>query len=246
MAKILIYDLEVSPTLGWVYGLYDTRVIKTEEEPFIMSVSWRWHGQKQIHHLGGVSNKDEEVVIADKLWELMNEADIVVAHNANRFDNKVANACFIKHNYTPPSPYKTVDTLRVARSVAKFNSNSLNSLCDLFGIGEKSTITHASLWYDCLQGDKKAWKLMKQYNNQDVELLTQLYNKLLPWVKNHPNLGDIDQINQICPKCASPNLIDEGTHARRAGRVQSYSCGDCGGWCNENTVKKTGGRLVNA
>lgn len=244
MSKILIYDLEVSPTLGWTYKLWDTRIIKTEQEPFIMSVSWRWYGEKKINHLGGISNAEEEAEMAEKLWELFNEADIVVAHNAFRFDNKVATSCFIRHGLTPPSPYKTVDTLRVARGVGKFNSNSLNDLCALFGIGEKSTITHSDLWYQCLQGEKKAWALMKKYNNQDVELLTQLYEKLIPWVKNHPNMGDIEQLDGVCPKCSSPNLTKEGTHARRNGRVQSYSCNDCGGWCNEASLNKKG-RLVN-
>ena len=243
--KILIYDLEVSPTLGYTYGLWDTRVIKVEKRPFIMSVSWRWYGESKTHHEGGVTNEEEEISVVDTIWGLFNEADIVVAHNANRFDNRVATAAFLRHNLTPPKPYRTVDTLRVARSVAKFESNSLNDLCDMFGIGRKSEATHADLWYRCLQGEKKAWKLMKKYNNQDVDLLYKLYEKLRPYTKNHPNLGDIAQLDGVCPKCASPDLRKEGTHARRNGRVQSYSCNSCGGWCNEATIKKEG-RVVNA
>lgn len=244
MAKILLYDLEVSPTLGYTYGLYDTRVIKVETQPFIMSVSWRWYGKKKVEHMGGAKNEKEEKAITKKLWELFNEADIVVAHNANRFDNKVANASFIRHGFTPPSSYKTVDTLRVARNVARFNSNSLNSLAEVFGLGAKTEVTHHDIWYKCLQGDKAAWKQMKEYNNQDVELLYGIYEKLIPWVRNHPNLGDIAQIDGICPRCGSPDLKKEGTHARRGGRVQSYSCNSCGGWCNEASIKKDG-RLVN-
>ncbi len=245
MARIFIYDLEVSPTLGYTYGLWDTRVIKVEKRPFIMSVSWRWYGENKTHHEGGATDEESEIAIVDTLWSLFNEADIVVAHNANRFDNRVATGAFLRNGIHPPKPYRTVDTLRVARSVAKFDSNSLDSLCELFGIGRKSEVTHADLWHKCLQGDKKAWKLMKEYNNQDVDLLYQLYEKLIPYIKNHPNLADIDQVNGRCPKCLSPDLRKEGTHARRAGRVQSYSCNNCGGWSNEATIKGEG-RLVNA
>lgn len=245
MAKILIYDLEVSPILGWVYQRYDARVLKVEQESFIMSISWRWYGEDEIHHFGGVRTLAGERRMARKIRELLHEADIVIAHNANRFDNRVAMGCIIKHGIAPPSSYRTIDTLRVARGVARFSSNSLNDLCELFGIGVKSEITHSDLWHKCLNGDAEAWKLMEEYNNQDVELLTQLYEKLRPYIRNHPNLGDINQQDKICPKCASLDLNPEGTHARRAGRVQSYSCGNCGGWCNDNTVKRTGGRMVN-
>lgn len=248
--KILIYDLEVSPMLGWVYQLYDARVLKVEQNASIMSISWRWYGEKETHHANllnvtRVNDDTANLALVKLIRKLFDEADIVVAHNANRFDNKVATASFLRYDLTPPSPYKTVDTLQVARSVAKFASNSLDSLCDLFGIGRKSKVTHADLWYECLNGSVKAWKQMEKYNNQDVDLLYKLYEKLRPYTKNHPNLGDIAQLDGVCPKCLSPNLKKEGTHARRGGRVQSWSCNNCGGWCNEATIKKEG-RKVNA
>lgn len=238
--KILIYDLEVSPTLGWTYALWDTRVIRVEQHPRIMSVSWRWYGRKETWHLN-MNDKD----MLKTLWVLFDEADVVVAHNANRFDNKVAMAAFIKANMGPPSPYKTVDTLRVAKSVAKFNDNSLDGLCNMFGIGRKSTIKHSDLWHDCLQGDKKAWSMMKKYNNQDVDLLYQLYEKLRPYITNHPNLGDLTQTDGVCPKCGSSHLEKRGFNMSRAGKKQRYQCQNCGGWSNEANLKKVG-RTVNA
>lgn len=250
MTKILIYDLEVSPILAWVYGTYQTNVIKVEQQPSIMSISWRWYGEEKTHHanLANIARKrgtTKNLALVKLIWELFNEADIVIAHNANRFDNKVATASFIRHFLTPPSPYKTVDTLSVARSVAKFTSNSLDNLGDALGLGRKAAINHSSLWYDCLRGDAKAWKLMEVYNNQDVDLLYAIYERLLPYIKNHPNLGDLEQVDGICPKCASPNVVPYGSSPRRNGRVKAYRCENCGGRCNENTIKKTG-RLVNA
>jgi hypothetical protein len=32
-----------------------------------------------------------------------------------------------------------------------------------------------------MEGDKKAWKEMKEYQIQDVNLLVDLYHELLPW-----------------------------------------------------------------
>lgn len=249
-AKILVYDLEVSPTLAWTYGLWKTNVIKVEQNPSIMSISWRWYGEETTHHesLASIPRKrgtNANVALVKLIRELFDEADILVAHNANRFDNKVAVASFLKYNLTPPSPYKTVDTLTVARSVARFGSNSLNSLGEVLGLGTKTQVTHSSLWYDCLNGSKEAWEKMRIYNNQDVDLLYAIYERLRPYIKNHPNLGDLAQIDGVCPKCESKRLQRRGFNKRRQGTVQRYQCMDCGGWTNEAKLN-TRGRLVNA
>ena len=248
--KILIYDLEVTPTLGWTYGLYKTNVIKVEQNPSIMSISWRWYGENITKHesLATIPRKrgtDANLALVKLIHSLFDEADVVVAHNANRFDNKVATASFLRYNLAPPSPYKTIDTLAVARNVARFNSNSLNSLGELFGLGSKTKITHGDLWYDCLTGGGKAWKQLKEYNNQDVDLLYAIYERLRPYIKNHPNLGDITQVDGVCPKCGSSNLERRGFNMRRNGKVQRYQCRVCGGWTNESKLNKKG-RLVNA
>lgn len=248
--KILIYDLEVTPTLGWTYGLYKTNVIKVEQNPSIMSISWRWYGENITKHesLATIPRKrgtDANLALVKLIHSLFDEADVVVAHNANRFDNKVATASFLRYNLAPPSPYKTIDTLAVARNVARFNSNSLNSLGELFGLGSKTKITHGDLWYDCLTRGGKAWKQLKEYNNQDVNLLYAIYERLRPYIKNHPNLGDISQVDGVCPKCGSSNLERRGFNMRRNGKVQRFQCKSCGGWCSEATLRTTGGRLVN-
>lgn len=248
--KILIYDLEVSPTLAWTYGLYKTNVIKVEQNPSIMSISWRWYGEDVTHHesLATIPRKgrtNANLALVKLIRGLFDEADIVVAHNANRFDNKVAVASFLRYGLTPPSPYKTVDTLAVARSVARFNSNSLNSLGEILGLGSKTQVTHSDLWYKCLAGDKKAWDQMREYNNQDVDLLYAIYERLRPYIKNHPNIGDLAQIDGVCPKCGSDKLERRGFNMRRNGKVQRYQCKSCGGWTNEAKLN-TRGRLVNA
>ncbi len=35
--------------------------------------------------------------------------------------------------------------------------------------------------------DPAAWKVMEKYNKQDVLLLEKVYDRLLPWIKSHPN-----------------------------------------------------------
>lgn len=250
-AKILLYDLESSPNLGYAYGKWDTNLIKIKEYSSVMSISWQWVGEDTIHHasLANIPRKrgtSSNKALAMLIHSLFDEADVTVAHNNYGFDKKVANAFFVRNNLLPPSPYKLVDTLRVARSEFKFpGGNSLDELGKYLGVGVKSSIGVRDLWYDCLRGDPKAWKLLEEYNNQDVVVLEGVYKTLLPWIKGHPNLGDILQRDGVCPKCESVKLQRRGFNTRRNGKVQRYQCQDCGGWTNESKLN-TRGRLVNA
>lgn len=249
--KILLYDLEVSPNLGYAYGTYKTNLLKIINYATIMSVSWKWLGDSKVHHesLVSIITKNDETPqykIAELVCRLFDEADIVVAHNAYRFDNAVSGAAWIRHGLKPPSPYKTVDTLRVARQFKFPSGNSLNGLGEYLKIGKKSDVKIGELWFDCLQGDMRAWNLLKKYNNQDVILLEAVYKKLLPYTRNHPNIGDITQMDHVCPKCGSTHLQKRGTIKKRHGIYQRYRCNDCGGWSGATHKHNPEGRLVNA
>lgn len=243
LPKILCLDIESSPSLIWAYSLWNANAVKVERDPTIMSISWQWVDMDKTRNLNLSSVSEEE--LARHIWDLYNQADYVLGHNSNKFDNKMINALFMRYDLTPPSPYKQIDTLQVARSVARFNSNRLDSLGKLL-LGEgKTETTYKDLWYDCLiENDKKSWALMAEYNNRDVDVTVALYKKLRPWIKNHPNIGDHTGIDGICPKCGSDNIRKDGSYRKRSGRVQRYKCLHCGGWSSEASVKKEG-RLVN-
>ena len=50
-AKVLMADLEVSPSLGYTYGQWQTNVIKIERPPVLLSFAWKWLGEKETHCL---------------------------------------------------------------------------------------------------------------------------------------------------------------------------------------------------
>jgi DNA-directed RNA polymerase subunit RPC12/RpoP len=242
--KILLYDLEITPTLGWTYGLYDTRVIRVEREPYVMCFAYKWLGQDKIHVVSQPdfdrydtdAFNDKDVVRT--LRDLMDEADIVIAHNAMKFDNRVANERFLAHGFTPPSPYKTVDTLLVARRYFRNGSNALNSLCSKLGIGEKSAVTHGTLWRDCVDGDMDSWKKMAEYNKQDIVMLEGLYLTLRPFISNHPNVAVYGKV-ESCPKCGSENIQYRGFQRSNVAEYRRIQCTDCGAWSRERVAEKT-------
>lgn len=245
-AKILFYDIEVSRDIVEGYGnRWEFKVVKTVRHQELMCFAYKWLGEKKVHY---VSRHDYATYreFVQALWDILDEADIAIAHNAARFDNKMANRFFIKEGMGPVSPYKTIDTLQTARGAFKFQSNGLNDLAEFLELGSKKKITYADLEDDFLNNPTpRVERLMKQYNIQDVVLLEKIYLKLRPYIKNHPNLGDLMRLHGACPKCGSTKLQKRGFNKAAAGDKQRYQCQKCGGWCSEANIRKVG-RTVNA
>lgn len=239
--NILLYDLEITPILGWAYEMWDTRIIKMEREPEIMSVSWKWLGEKGVQNDNSQDEPTDEGVVKT-VWDLLDQADIVVAHNAKKFDNRVASARFMMYGLLPPSPYKTVDTLLAARRFFRFPSNSLNNLCHMLGLGDKPKTTHADLWHRCLDGDPKAWEKMVKYNNNDVVLLEKLYLKLRPYISNHPNVSV--HKDEGCPRCGSQRTEWRGHYSTNVCVYHRFKCLDCGAWSRERIAQKNHPKAV--
>lgn len=247
MDKTILFDLEVSRSVVEGYGSrWDFKVIKFIRPQELMCYSWKELGEKSVHFVSRYDFKTYHQFV-ESLQKLLDSATVSIAHNGGNFDNKMANRFFVVEGIAPPRPRKTIDTLREARRHFKFESNKLDDLGNFLGLGRKKTIGYSELEDDFMSGNpsKRTIKLMKEYNNQDVNLLEQVYLRLRPYMSSHPNLGDLNQIDGACPKCLSADLKLEGTHARRNGRVQSFSCNNCGGWCNDNSIVRPNGRKVN-
>lgn len=230
--KILVFDIETFPHIGFTWGKYEQNVIRFKQETCIASFVAKWLDgpiiSKGLPDYAGYrpGSYDDKKLVKD-LWSLLDEADIVVAHNGMDFDVKVCRARFLFHGLRPPSPFRVVDTKRVAKRVARFSSNKLDDLASHLGLGSKIK-TDFDLWLGCINGDKSSWDKMLKYNRHDVILLEKLYKTLLPWANTHPNLtlfGDVD-----CPKCGSKHVVCRGTTTLTSGQYQRYQCQECGGW----------------
>jgi hypothetical protein len=237
-AKILLYDLEITPTLGYTYGIYDTNVIKVLREPYIMCFSYKWLGDR---YTSAISQTDFQLykkephndkMVVKALWKLLDQADIIIAHNANRFDNRVANERFLFYGLGPPSPARVIDTLQVARRYFKNNSNSLNALCEKLEIGSKTAAKHGDLWFDCISGCEKSWKKMIAYCKQDTALLEKLYFELRPFIANHPHINPTDK-EFSCPVCGSKNIKYKGYRMTNVNTYHRVFCKDCHSWSRE-------------
>ena len=234
--RILVYDIETFANQAFVWGKYEQNVIAYIKEWFMMCYSYKWLDEKGTHVValpdfkGYKKNKEDDKALVKSLWQLFDEADIIIAHNGNSFDIKKTNARFIYHGLPPPTPYKTIDTKLVAKRYFNFNSNKLDDLGNYFGIGRKLDTGGWELWDACWKGDLKAWKKMKDYNKQDVILLEKVYHKMLPFMTNHPNLALLNGEKCACPNCGSLNIQKRGFNTSRVSRTQRYQCQDCSSW----------------
>lgn len=245
--KILLLDLETSPTIAAVFGRYDINLSQANiirEGGFLFSAAWKFLGDKEVT---GVVMTPEEVSCSDdsrivaNLYEVIQIADIVVGHNLNRFDIKVFRTRCLLNNFPPPKTVKTADTLTMAKRL-KFDSNKLDSLGSVLGVGRKIENSGMSLWVKCLEGNEEALQEMLRYNKQDVALLQDVYLKLRAFDTKHPNLNVFyDDGEDRCTVCGSLHIHPTGHSVfTQHSEYAEYACGDCGSRSKLKTRIKTG------
>lgn len=231
--KILILDIETAPSSAYVWRMWKENISQDQiiSDWFIICWSAKWLGSPEIISERLTPSEAVEKYdyrILGRLWALLDEADIVIAHNGNKFDIPKINTRFIVSGFLPTRPYKQIDTLLVAQKEFAFSKNSLNSLAEMFGIPGKLP-TSFKLWERCLQGDAEALKYMEEYNKQDILVLEDVYIKIRPWIKGHPNLNlYIDSNRPVCPKCGGTRFEPYGKYYTNVNRYPAYKCKKCG------------------
>jgi len=241
--KILLFDIETRPMTIHSWTVWKANALEVLENVKLMSVAWKWFGEKKVYFAGLPDyelyddDPSDDYAVVLELRNLLDEADIVIAHNGKAFDIPRTNARMAVHGIAPPSPYLVIDTLKVARTFFKFDSNRLNDLGQVLEVGKKLPHTGFDLWKRCMQGDPSAWKLMKDYNIQDVQLLEDVYVKLRPFIQGHPNMG-LHFENMCCTNCGSENVQQRGYKHTRTRRYKQYVCNDCGAWCRHRLSEK--------
>jgi len=221
----------------WQQNVGLNQILKSTE---VMCFGARWYGQKKVifksvHH-------DGKEGMLSELHALMDEADVVCGWNSASFDHKHIRREFLEAEMLPPSPTKDLDLMRVVKSQFRFPSNKLDYVAQRLGVGAKVQHSGFELWIKCMAGDDKAWKEMKEYQIQDVNLLIDLYEKLLPWIKNHPNFPIHNGFEAGCVNCGSSNLQRRGYEKTGTATYQRLHCQNCGKW-NRSTKKESSSEL---
>jgi hypothetical protein len=239
--KLLFIDIETSPILltSWTLRPPHASAVYVVRDTYILMASWKWAHEKTVKTAALPDfprykrHRHDDKDLCGVLHNLLDEADIVCAHNGDAFDIKKINSRLITNGFKPPSPFKTIDTLKAARRAFKFDSNKLDNIGRYLNEGRKIPNTGADLWRSCVEdGDSNAWRTMRRYCKQDTELLARVYERVKPWMPNHPNVNlyKAYQDKPGCPKCGSENTQRRGIAVKLSSKYYRFQCCDCGGW----------------
>lgn len=240
-ARIVSFDLEVAPALGYFYPpTWETRVLKVKERQRLMSFAWQVVGEKKItaHNLSQMDTYKvdpfNDKLLVQKLHEVMSSADILLGQNSDQFDVKMANYFFILNDLEPIPPTKYIDTKKIAKRYFRFMNNTLDNLGEELGFGGKTEITYAHLWVPAyLEQDAKSWRLMDKYCKNDVDKTTKIYLKMQPFMHSHPSLSRITGEYDSCPRCGSYSYRIKAYRTSETARYHQYQCNDCLGFFSD-------------
>lgn len=236
--KVLILDIETAPVLAHVWGLFDQSVglemIKSDWHVLSWSAKWLGAPANEVMYRDqrDASNVEDDKEMLQVIWELLDECDVVLTQNGISFDIKKLNARFILNGMKPPSSFKHIDTLRIAKFKFGFTSNKLaymtEALCKKYKKLAHKKFPGFQLWKECLAGNTEAWDEMKEYNCHDVLALEELYvDHLAAWDTTLNFSAYSDDYVFRC-NCGNDEFVEKGFNITKKSKFQKYICTNCG------------------
>jgi len=232
--KKLFFDIETSPNIGlfweagWKKTIDSSNII---QERSIICICYKYEGSDKIYKLTWDKNQCDKSML-EKFSKVLNESDLSITHNGDRFDIPWVRTRALYHGITDLANCTSLDTLLGSRNKLKFNSNRLDYIAQFFGVGQKQETTYG-LWKDILlKNDKKALSTMTEYCANDVVILEKVYNKLLPVLSPKVHFGVLaGQEKCSCSNCASVDLKLSKVRITAAGtKKYQMKCSDCGSY----------------
>tara|TARA_R110000823_G_C15952958_1_gene502541 strand:+ start:19430 stop:20413 length:984 start_codon:yes stop_codon:yes gene_type:complete len=242
--KVLVFDIETAPCLSYHWGLWQQNIGLNMMVRDWAVISWsaKWVGEDEVMyqdcrgHFDGsalsIHSDINDAAILESIWRLLNDADIVVTQNGKKFDVKKLNARFLHHGMRPPSSYKHIDTLQIAKRHFAFTSNKLEYMTDRFCTKYKK-LKHGKfpgfeLWKQCQLGNHEAWDEMEEYNQYDVLSLEELVFVLAPWSNQIPNLDMYHNENENVCFCGNHEWEHTGYAYTNLSKFDKFACTNCG------------------
>lgn len=234
--RILILDIERLPgtftSNFWdMRSHLNKRISPDDVTEWPRTICWaaQWEGEDpDVFYFAAEWDGGHEAMIR-AAWDLFDEADVVVGHNMARFDAKKLRSEWALYGLHDPSPWKVVDTMRVAFDRFGFESNTLNSLCTRFEVDAKTDKYDAKTARAATEGDREAQSKLKRYNVGDIVATKGLYRVFRDrgYIPGHPVMAP--GVPMRCTSCGGGNLepMDKPYRAN-VMEYRAYRCTSCG------------------
>lgn len=232
--KTLFLDIETAPNLAYVWRFFKENVGQEQvlSPSTILSFAASWMGSDKVDCF--TSRRMPEKALLGILNHYLDTADFVVAHNGQGFDLPRIRGRSLVHGLNPPAPYKVIDTWLIAKKEFGFETNSLAYLAKILGVAQKSEhkkFPGFTLWAEVLKNNSEAWEELRKYNIQDVVVLKDVYMKMRPYARNHPNTVVAEDVTEVtCPTCGSTDNQSRGYAYTNVSKFRRYRCNSCGKW----------------
>jgi len=244
--RILILDVErvsgITQEEYWDRGDLKNRYIRHQSvirEPRTTIVCAKFYDEVDVMRFAEW-DKGGRGAFLKRVHALISSADILVGHNLDGADVPWLQGDFYfpkighKHrpNLPPLPPFKTVDTLKVARQFRTgVQFKSLDALCQILGIPAKTDTYDREAMNRAVAGSVEDRERLVEYCAGDVIATQGLYDALRPHIKNHPALFvDGQDSLTTCHRCGADT---EPTARRYVANLLSYQmrkCTRCGGY----------------
>ena len=241
--KRLIADIENSPNLGYFFQLGYKETIHYNQllkERAIICICAKYEGEKKLYRFIWKKNWNDERVLSG-FAKLGKASDELVFHNGDKFDLPMMRARAIRYGIDFSFPIVAHDTLKIARSQFKFNSNRLDYLAQYLGVGGKISTGGFELWQEVCTNNEirrglglptvpqkqinNALKKMVRYCDNDVIILEKVWNKLKPYAKHKSSVAET---RVRCPEC-NGICAKQRTRVKASGhKTAVMKCNKCG------------------
>lgn len=126
------------------------------------------------------NNKTNEKKFIQDVLDVLDEYDILIAHNGEYFDKTYLNTKATGFDLEPIMRYKkTIDPCLAARKHLKLGRNSLAAIIDYLHIPVKKTPIELHIWTKAaLEGDKKCMDKIVEHCEHDVVTLELVYDRM--------------------------------------------------------------------
>lgn len=232
--RVLLLDIETLPMDVHVWDIkYRQRIPHYNIINDFCVLSWaaKWLCEAEIESdilTPEEAAKRDDRRILEGIWPLMDEANVVIGHNVDSFDRRRLNARFLFYDMAPPMPYQIIDTYKEAKRAFSLSSYKQDFITKHLGLTPKVSVNY-DLWLECLEGNEEALEKMLTYNRNDVRGLEDVYMRLRPWIKSHPNMAIfVEADGNACPTCGHQDLTWGGQYyTTPVNRYRAFRCNGC-------------------
>lgn len=168
----------------------------------------------------------------DKLMKLVyntiTDADMVVSWYGKGFDWKFLNTRMLEAGLPPLPDLPHLDLFYTAKHNLALTSNRLANVQEFLRLKTAKTQLTKRVWRRAQAGHVDALEYIIHHCQKDVEVLDQTYEKLKPYVRQHPRMNTESRVG--CRVCNGP-VEKRGMAATvLKGPRQRFQCKTCGHW----------------